>query len=77
MNPLQKAATLIVRLLGSAMVVVAVSGMLYLGFMAATGQDLSAFPGTRRVGSVVWGAAGCILIAGAKRIGYLMGHGLD
>ena len=76
MNPYQKAATLVVRLVGGTILMVVALGMLYFVFMAATGQDLSAF-GAQRVGSFVWGAVGLVLIAVAKPIGRLMGRGLD
>ena len=77
MNPYQKAATLIARIVGAVIALVGVMGPIYAVVWRATGQHVPDYPAERWVGSVLWAVGGLALIFAAKPLGRLTGRGLE
>ena len=77
MNAYQKAATLVLRLIGCYLAAIGATGFAYLAAMKALGQTVPAYPSERFVASVFWFAGGIILVLFSKLLGRCLGHGLE
>jgi hypothetical protein len=77
MNVFQKAAALILRIVGATLAVMGALGPAYIGLLKAIGRDAPAYPSERWAGSIFWGAGGLVLMFLSKPLGRLLGRGLD
>ena len=77
MNPYQKAAALVFRIVGTILVVIGLMGPLYVGALQAMGRSTPSYPQTRWMGSITWIIGGALLVAGAKPLGRRIGGGLE
>jgi hypothetical protein len=77
MNQYQKAATLVVRVVGSIVAVVGLMGPFYITVLQIAGQAAPAYPTERWAGSIVWLLGGVILALASKPIGRRLGGGLE
>jgi len=77
MNQYQKAAALVLRIVGTVMALIGAIGPLYVGALQAMGQNTHAYPKERLLGSIAWLIGGLALTAGAKPLGRRLGGGLE
>ncbi len=77
MNPYQKAATLTIRVLGALIAVIGVLGLGYAIFLLASSSPEAALHHDRAITSVAWAVVGPLIVASSKRLGRLLGAGLD
>jgi hypothetical protein len=75
MNAYQKAATLVLRLVGSALAAIGAIGPIAIAATKAIGQDSPS--SGRWAGSAMWFIGGILLILLSKTLGRMLGSGLD
>ena len=76
MNPYQKAAVLVVRLIGCVVALIGLIGPLSVGLMGLAGQGAPTYAAQRWVASLLWLIGGAVLIVASKPIGRRFGAGL-
>jgi len=76
MNTYQKIATLAVRIIGFAMIAIALSGLTYFAILRAYGRA-DTIAGDRVWGSIIWFVGGWVLLASARPLGNFLGRDLD
>ena len=77
MNPYQKVAAFVIRIVGSILIMAGIMGPLGIAALRLAGQAAPTYPIERWVGSVIWGVGGIILVLASKPIGRRLGGGLE
>ena len=77
MNPYQKLATFLARLIGSAMVLVGLGGPVSMLAYRLIGRDLPSYSDERWFGSFFWLAVGLAILLLGRPIGRALGRGLE
>ena len=77
MNQYQRAAALVIRILGSVLIAWAVVGPLYVVILWALWHVPPVYSKDHWSASLWWGSMGALLIALSKPLGRLLGRGLE
>jgi hypothetical protein len=77
MSPYQKAASLVIRMVGVVLAVMGGLGPLYVAILAALRHATPPYPTERWLGSAVWLLGGLLLVLASKPLGRALGRGLD
>lgn len=77
MNQYQRLSAFLLRVIGGVLLISAVAGPVTIALLCAFRRPITAYPPERWAACVVWAVAGTTLILASKRLGRLLGAGLD